>query len=207
VKKIVIASAAMGGAALIAFGASGTFAELTDSTTKNVSAGASTLSLWVGHDASVSAQAGHLAPGDSVVLPYYVKNAGSTNVAANLGVQLTNLVNKENGCSSASEKTADSSCDGTDQNSGDFGSVAVYKVGVASASEQDCPAATTANAVGFLPFTSANDLGIRPEDTHIKLAANVGVCVLLQVSLPESATDAVQGDSMSFDATLTLKQA
>src|SRR3954454_19175731 len=91
-------------------GPSGPFAELTDSSTNTVNAGASTLSVWVGHDASVAANAGHLAPGKSVVLPYYVKNAGSTNVAANLGVALTNVVNHENNCSSASEKTADPTC-------------------------------------------------------------------------------------------------
>lgn len=202
-KKIVLISAAMGGAALVAFGASGTFAELTDTSTNTVNAGASTLSVWVGHDASVAAHAGNLAPGESVVLPYYVKNAGSTNVTANLGVALKNVVNHENKCSSTSELSADPTCNGDDQNTGNFGEFAEYQVGLSSASEATCASATDANLFGFKPLT---DLAITPAQSGISLKADEGRCVVLKVSLPKNATDAVQGDSESFDAVVTLQQ-
>ena len=204
-KKIALASAAMGGAALIAFGASGTFAALSDSNTQTLSAGAGTLSVGIDRPATLPAQAGNLAPGDKVIVPFYVKNTGQ-NVAGKVGVALKNLVNNENGCSSISERTAETAkCDAAGD-VGEFGGAATYRVGVSKASGAACDANATPDEIGYIPF--ALDAGLTPAASPVLLAAGGSTCVLVEIALPKTTTgNNVQGDSMRFDAVVTLEQA
>jgi hypothetical protein len=199
-KKIVIGAAAMGGAALIAFGASGTFAALSDTSTETLSAGAGTLTVGVDHPASAPAQAGNLAPGGRVVVPFFVKNNGN-NVTGKVGVGLTNLKNQENSCSSVSERAAENgACDRSDD-AGEFSSFATYRVAASAASQYQCNA--TATPLAWVPFTLAS--GMVPSASPITLAPSEGQCVLVEITLPNTADNKVQGDSMAFDAVVTLQ--
>jgi|1186.fasta_scaffold60337_1 hypothetical protein len=203
-KKIVIGAAAMGGAALIAFGASGTFAAVSDTSTQNLSAGAGTLTVGIDRPATAPASAGNLAPGGSVVVPFFVKNTGN-NVTGRVGVALGGVKNQENSCSSVSERTAENgACDKGDD-TGEFSSFATYRVAASGASQYQCnaDAVTSLPEQAWVPFTLAS--GMRPSDSPIKLTPGSGQCVLVEIKLPTTADNKVQGDSMSFDAVVTLE--
>jgi hypothetical protein len=204
-KKIVIGAAAMGGAALIAFGASGTFAALSDTSTETLSAGAGTLTVGVDHPASAPAQAGNLAPGDNVVVPFFVKNNGN-NVTGKVGVALSAVKDQENSCSSVSERTAEGAAAGNCDAAGDpgeFSKFATYRVAASAASQYQCNADATPNQLGWVPFASATEL--KPSASPITLTPGAGQCVLVEITLSKDADNTVQGDSMAFDAVVTLQ--
>jgi hypothetical protein len=203
-KKIALASAAMGGVALFAFGASGTFASLSDSNTQNLTARAGTLALGIDRPATMPTAAGNLAPGDSVVVPFYAKNTGS-GVTGKVGVALDNRVNNENGCSSVSERTAENGACDTPGDLGEFSQAATYEVALSGASEANCITAGASSVGTYHRFTLTD--GLAPAQSPITLTSGQGQCVVLKITLPkESAGNAVQGDSLSFDAVVTLQQ-
>jgi Camelysin metallo-endopeptidase len=199
-KKLVIGATAMGGAALIAFGASGTFAAVSDTSTENLSAGAGTLTVGIDRPATAPASAGNLAPGGSVVVPFFVKNTGN-NVTGKVGVALGGVKNQENSCSSVSERTAENGACDTWDDTGEFSSFATYRVAASAASQYQCNATATPSA--WVPFTLAS--GMLPSASPITLTPGSGQCVLVEITLPKTADNKVQGDSMSFDAVVTLE--
>ncbi|MGY1667944.1 TasA family protein [Geodermatophilus sp. SYSU D00696] len=201
-KKIALASAAMGGAALLAFGASGTFAAFQDSSTQTAGAGAGTLTIGVGRPASAPAQAGNLAPGESVVVPLYVKNTGN-DISGTLGASIEGIVDQENGCYGP-EIAAEDGCQAADDE-GEFSAAADYAVALSGASETACNASATPNGWGWIPFQE--DDGLLPTASPLSLDPGKGACLLLRITLDEErAGNDVQSDVMSFTAKLTLEQ-
>jgi hypothetical protein len=148
-------------------------------------------------------EAGNLAPGESTTVPFYVKNTG-TDLSGKVGVALGAVTDRENSCSSVSERTSEwGACD-TEADKGEFSKFATYKVAASSASS----AATCVAGEGVIgqayPFTLTD--GIAPSASPITLAPGKGQCVLVTITLPTGADNTVQGDSMSFDAVVTLQQ-
>jgi hypothetical protein len=205
VKKIVIAAAAMGGAALVAFGASGTFAAFSDSSTQSLAAGAGSLRLNIDRPATAPVEAGNLNPGQSVVVPFYVQNIGN-NITGKVGVKLTKVVDNENSCSTVSERSAEAAAGGNCDSAtdpGEFSKAATYAIAASNADAAGCKA----NAIvagSYLPFGLTD--GLAPANSPVVLKAGDGQCVLVKITLPGTVGNNVQGDSMSFDALVTLEQ-
>ncbi len=200
-KKIAIASAAMGGAALIAFGASGTFAEFTDSGRTAGSAGAGTLVLSASESIATEAESLGLAPGESTRLTFPVENAGSVD---GLLTAVGTVVDAADDCSSASEADVD---DCETATAGDFSAtagVAVYQVDGLSAAE--CDAETSvAGARNITPGYTMAQL----HDASVPLyplAAGDVTCFVIDVSLDQDVDNVVQGDEASLSVSLTLEQ-
>ncbi|MGY1642586.1 hypothetical protein ACI782_15875 [Geodermatophilus sp. SYSU D00703] len=210
-KKIAIAAAAMGGTALIAFGASGTFAALTDTETgARATAGAGTLDLTVGGGvAASSANALSLNPGQSVTLPYWVENSGTVPGKLLGGLQVTN---EDRGCeepekTAAANYTPDTSCDwGT---GGEFSQFATAEFFTASADNAEaCEAATGGTKFGTA--TPTIDQAVQATAAGVlefgSLAGDAGKCIVLKVTLPTNVTNVVQGDVAQITFTGTLEQ-
>src|SRR5688572_7869922 len=106
-KKIALASAAMGGAALIAFGASGTFASFTDQATVTSSAvSAGSLEISATESATASIGGEDMAPGAKATRTFKLTNSGE-GVTAVPSVQVLSIANQDDGCTSKSEEAVD----------------------------------------------------------------------------------------------------
>src|SRR3712207_5216458 len=93
----------MGGTALIAFGASGTFAAFTDTETGTGAAGAGTMDLAIGQGVVTGAlPAMSLNPGQSTTVAYWMNNTGTTN--GTLSADLTITEDYERNCTDAEGK-------------------------------------------------------------------------------------------------------
>ncbi|WP_029431788.1 TasA family protein [Blastococcus sp. URHD0036] len=198
-KKIAIASAAMGGAALIAFGASGTFAEFTDEAVSSSSAGAGTLVVTTTEDADTLVQSIQLAPGEKQRLAFPVQNGGTVDGL----LTATGTVTEAEEMCESSDELVDGTCpDGP----GQFAATAdvdVYLIdGVAA---EDCGDDTDvtgqANRTAGLKMTALNSS--IPEHP---LAAGDSTCIIVDVSLAPEVGNAVQGDSAALSVNLTLEQ-
>jgi predicted ribosomally synthesized peptide with SipW-like signal peptide len=203
-KKIALASAAMGGAALIAFGASGTFASFQDAETLTNEAGAGTLVLDA-RNSSVTAPVDALTlnPGEKARFAYYVQNDG--NLAGTLDADFLNVINNENECVGPEK---DAGVDGTcGEAQGEFTSAAMvsgYLVPVTGASQCVVSAADGRTADSTMTFAQAEAFNaIR----NVPVAAGAAACVILEVGLNANPGNNVQSDSTAFDVQLTLKQA
>lgn len=204
-KKIAIASAAMGGAALIAFGASGTFAAFSDSEDLAGAAGATTLDLEVG-DTQLPTQAAalELAPGSKTVyFPYFVENAGDMNGFLGANIVLTDV---EDGCS-GNEQLVDPDCDVQDA-PGEFSSEALFSVryvegGTAAGCTENAGGLRTAVSPTSIPAGLPRSLSV---PAQLPIPSGYSICVVVGVQLPADATNAVQGDSAELDVELRLEQ-
>jgi hypothetical protein len=203
VKKIAIAAAAMGGTALIAFGASGTFAAFTDSEQATAAAGAGTLDLQVGGGTvSGDVEAFNLNPNESTTISYWVNNVGT--VAGNLAAKLKVVQDAENGCNDP-EREADDSC--TEWSSGgEFSSFATVQfLDSDAANAVACEDATTGT-----PVLGMSAVRLQDAEAGLlrvgSLEKNAGNCVVLEVKLPDTATNAVQGDTAQVQLDITLTQ-
>jgi hypothetical protein len=206
VKKLVIASAAMGGAALIAFGASGTFANFTDSASLGGGAGAGTLVLNAsgGPAAAVAnVTAPGLRPGQSKSYSYYFANAG--DMAGTVSLQLANLKDADNDCAgSEGDLGVDANGCGADA-VGEFSSTATIFAGVAVVdSAEKCT--TRTNTTSVADGQTINALAGKPTEAY-KVKAGEGACLVMTITLPGSAGNDVQGDTSTFDIAATLVQA
>lgn len=204
-KKLVLTSAAMGGAALIVFGASGTFAAFSDTAAADAGAGAGTLTVAVDESAAATVDTGSLAPGETVVIPFRVLNE-SESITGLLGGSVTDVVNLENGCNDPEQAAGDPTC-GDATTAGEFGGVAQISYGAITLREgQEC------NADTAVPTGAGNNasLGVlndaNPARPSRVLAPGQAACVLVQVTLPESAGNIVQGDSAQFTLNFDLEQ-
>src|SRR4051794_1613004 len=192
----------MGGTALIAFGASGTFAAFSDSATLSNRAGAGTLILEAGNPTKTAPiEAENLNPGDEARYAYFVQNDG--NLAGQLTAQFNLIRTDENGCSDL-EKQWDGSCTG--DNAGEFAANATinayYLPAANEPSKCNIQDATAQNLVREMPFNAATVTPIN----DVPVPAGAYACVVLGVELDESATNAVQSDTATFDAVFTLEQ-
>ena len=210
-KKIAIAAAAMGGTALIAFGASGTFAAFQDSETSTATASGGTMDLTVGgatQSGSVSPLG--LNPGQTSTLSYWVNNAGTVNGA--LTADLTVTADEERGCQDAETKAttdqaADSSC--TDWGlGGEFSQFATVQFLDSSAADAAaCKSSMTGTPVLGMGAVTLKDAAAAPAGIAVgSLAANQGNCIVLKVELPPTAGNVVQSDAASFKVDVTLAQ-
>ena len=164
-----------------------------------------------------------IAPGESRTIDFFVASADLDGVpAADLSMVVENLVNNENGCSSTnSEKLADPDCD-TAPLDGEFSDESYVRVrytdpanvGDITFANNSCSApGGYVNAVGYAP-PSNNDTEIYPNldfftssQPLTQLTGDQGICIRIDLGLPPSATNAVQGDSSLFDLRFDLVQA
>lgn len=203
-KKIALASAAMGGVALIAFGASGTFASFTDTGNLTSEAGAGTLVLNASSpSATARVDAMSLRPGESAKYAYFIKNAGNLPGTVDLSVAVTDAADT---CNTQSERDVDSDCASAP---GDFSRLATASVayigGVTKAADCTITAGPAAWTSPSGQLGQAN--GVRVD--AYPLAAGASGCVVLTVKLPDTqsiADNAVQGDSASANVKVTLNQ-
>jgi len=207
VKKIVLASAAMGGAALVAFGASGTFAAFSDQTASDIAtAGAG--ALFLSPDGTVqtttASSATNLAPGDTTVYRFYVQNDGS------LSGKLTNtfklLTDLENGCTPAEQRGASIDGDCTDApGSGDLAEVATITASYGPVANRDACTDDAILANQYGPFSPA--VLNNQSAPVVELAPGAGYCTVLRLTIPEApSNNIVQTDSTSFQLAYRLDQ-
>ena len=216
-KKIIGALTAM--VAVLALVAGGTFAAWTDFNIQETEVGAGILAL----DVSTREGGGptiaplNLAPGENKFQEFYLASSDGDSVPdANLTMVLNNFVEEENGCSSNSEALAEGVLSGYGDLTGDplcttgpgeFSSQARIQV-LASApvpGPSSCPStgiygSTTPSGVGTL-LSKANTVF-----TLGTLAPGEGLCVRVEISLPTTATDLVQGDATGYDVRFNLTQ-
>lgn len=205
-KKLALASAAIGGAALVAFGASGTFANFTDSATQNVEAGAGTLVLnSAAPSGTPAAKAMALKPGESATFAYYVQNGGSMDAGL---TALADVTDYEHGCSSNSEFAVDPTC-GVDGDTGEFSSAATITGYRADAGESQCVSTVpVSDSQAFATAVPLSQAETGPF-TLPALAAEKGQCIVVRIDLPNTnaSQNKIQGDSAVLGITFTLTQA
>jgi hypothetical protein len=204
VKKIALAAAAMGGTALIAFGASGTFAAFSDTEQAFATAGAGTLDLAVaGGQVATAPAAVSLSPGQSTQLAYWVNNVGTVGGA--LKADLSVLENAENNCSEPETESGDTTCGWA--TGGEFAANAIVRFLEASApDEAACRAATTGTTILAAPAgTLLAAQSALPFDVFA-VDGESGKCLVVNVSVPVTAGNNVQGDTAKFQVDLSLTQ-
>lgn len=204
-KKIAIASAAMGGAALIAFGASGTFAAFSDTENLRGEAGAATVDLTVGNTVlPASNLALNMVPGaDTLYFPYFVKNTG--DLKGYLGAQF-DLTDYENSCS-GDEFEAGDTC-GAANDPGEFSRAATYDLYYTPGGTAAECTGTVANRIEYfadrsIPAGAPTSLTVPAE---LPLTSGSGLCIVVGITLPENVSNRVQGDSAALDVELRLEQ-
>ncbi|HJQ88988.1 MAG TPA: hypothetical protein VJ820_16170 [Propionibacteriaceae bacterium] len=212
-----LAKASIAGVAAIALAATGsTFASWSDFGSLTGShAGADELSLVLGEPNSQNFDDLHLAPGVGADFEFVVASRqGDTIPAADLRMQLTNLVGHEDGCTSTnSELVDDADCNDT-ATSGEFVRDARMIVN-ASEPTTDPQACSSAHPRGarqglislsdFSNATASTPINLLPAGTY--LAPGEYVCVSMGIVLPKDANNASQGDSADFDLKFLLDQA
>lgn len=206
-KKSALGAAGVGVVALAMLGG-GTFAAWSDfDTIEDNELGAGKLQLVVDHrGATQFLQPGNIAPGKHKFQDVYVaSNDGESVPRGDLYVTLKNLVDIEDGCTNTNgEKAVDPDC-GTPGATGDFSSqakveLASYKPVLGQCRPESLipkpinPGGTLLADIGGTDFRVAT------------LAPGEDICIRVEVSLPMTATNAVQGDSAEFDAYFELVQ-
>ncbi|MFW3172004.1 TasA family protein [Geodermatophilus sp. CPCC 206100] len=217
-KKIALAAAAMGGTALIAFGASGTFAAFTAQTATGSTAGAGTLLVGAEGTASTTATVDDMVPGETQVLPFFVQNTG-TGINGLLTGSIGKVDNLEGDCLQP-EKDAGDDC-GTGKGVGEFGEAVNVKIGYAAAADAAACTETTVPTTGLstlptgkvtlFPFSVTRDGLLRnaafPTFAQPTVVSkDQGACVLVSIQLPTGATNVVQGDQATFEIKVNLAQ-
>ncbi|MGY1739403.1 MULTISPECIES: TasA family protein [unclassified Blastococcus] len=206
-KKIAIASAAMGGAALIAFGASGTFAAFSDTDTVNNTAATAGSLVIDATGTTTTAMAGQrLVPGQSVERTFLVENDGQ-GVAGYPSAKVTKITNTEDGCTSTSEGQAD---DCTNPSAGDLAAqtLVAYKQYAVSPNGTCGPAPTT----GYVPLGILSQIQNVSAASPAPLAAGQKTCVAFQLTLVDNYggttfnNNLAQGDSFSVDIEFGITQ-
>jgi predicted ribosomally synthesized peptide with SipW-like signal peptide len=227
--KNKLVKASLAGVAAIAIAAGGsTYASWTDFDTVNGNkVGADELALNVGQYDDRALDDVKLAPGSGSDWEYVVASrTGQTVQKAELYLSMTDLVGKEDGCTSTrSEKEVDPNC-GDKADGGDFVDDAVVTVHVSEPTTDlanACRAKTTVSPVNppsYTQFTRVtnvslanfasgqplNLLGLDKDNKVATLAPGQGVCVKVGVQLPKAVDNASQGDSAKFNLRWDLKQ-
>jgi hypothetical protein len=200
-KKIALVSAAMGGAALIAFGASGTFASFSDSQQLKTSAvSAGSLKISAEEAASTTVQGTNMAPGSTAVRVFKLTNSGA-GVTATPTVQVLSIANMEDGCTSSSEEKSGDDC--TNASAGDLASqLTMGYSAYAPNGDGTCPTPTT----GFTnlgPLATTAPLG----NSAITLGGGKSLCAAFQLTFaPGANNNWAQGDSFTAQIEFALQQ-
>lgn len=196
----------LAGVAAIALAAGGsTFAAWSDfdSLTDN-QAGADQLTLDLNKSGSQSINKFTLAPGETSLKQFVVSSReGDTVNSAALSVAMNKLVPTEDGCTNtSSERAVDPDCDKPDSK-GQFAEQAEIRF-YASVPKTDASSACKSNTGS--PVTGWIKLDQAPKADLGTLAKGESRCVMAEVRLPASATNASQGDSAAFDLDFLLEQ-
>ncbi|WP_157519669.1 TasA family protein [Modestobacter sp. Leaf380] len=206
-KKIVLASAAMGGAALLAFGASGTFAAFSDQeVVAGQEASAGTLLLSVDGTVSAPVEAQDLAPGDSAVYPFFIQNVGK-GVSGNLGGVITNVVDSEDGCTDPERAAFDPCRNGED--AGELSrQVSAQYFRALPDNADDCQDITAVPTTGSYPLGQLSAPIAAPASAgSTALQAGEGACFLIVLTLEDRPdNNLVQSDNVSFSVDFTIQQ-
>lgn len=199
-KKIVIAAAAMGGAALVAFGASGTFAAFSDQQQVTAAAGAGTLVLGTSVKQATTAPSNvSLMPGENAAYAYYVQNGGSLPGVLRTTITLTD---QENNCLQPEKDAGDTTCNADQGDFSKFAQATAYLVNVSSA------AACTPDATSSVFVSGSLRTLINTAIPTPSILGGSGYCVVLKVELPKDdpQINQVQGDTSTFKVNFTLEQ-
>lgn len=202
-KKIALASAAMGGVALIAFGASGTFASFQDVETGTATASAGSMNLAIGEGQRTGTiPALGLNPGQSTTVAYWITNTGTT--AGTLTADLS-ATDEERGCQEPEKEAGDTTtCDWA--TGGEFSQFATVQfLDAAADTPETCAVATTGTVLS--PAVRLRDAATAPAQLVGSLGANSGNCYVVAIGLPVGASNLVQGDVSEIKVDVTLKQA
>jgi hypothetical protein len=231
------------GVAAIAIAAGGaTMSAFTDSGDINgntVGAGFLRLNLngQNNHTAVAPINWGRLAPGMvNVRTVWLASNDGDSVPSAHLKAKFYNLDDQENGCSSNSERSADTTnCDGNAANSGELSHILNFQTSYYPGLTQDQCATYPTNppgpSNGYNAFFASNqgdlfqaasggghEYTLNEMDTTnpLVLDPGEGICIGFQaywphdpsnqVTAPYNNDDVAQGDSFSFDVKFTLEQ-
>lgn len=217
-RKLIKASVA--GIAAIAVGAGGTtFAAWSDFVlNEDNNIGADILALDVGASGTSVFDSVTMYPGGSAEREYVVASRdGNAVPEASLKLALESLVSEENGCASNSEPVVDADCATNSEGEFDDEALLVLNVtqpttDIANACSQPAGSALSFNGLGgssvplkdVVAATAVQPLNLL--NNGDSLEAGEGICVKLAVSLPTSATNATQGDEVTFDIRYLLNQ-
>ena len=208
--KLIKASVA--GAAALALAAGGsTVAAWSDVHVESTGAGAGNQKLNVtDRDGSgPTIQPFSLAPGQNKFQEFYLASADAENVPdGDLTAQITNLVDTEDGgpaCTTNSENVAEGG--GGCGTEGELSDEATVQILVSD----PVPSAASCPNTGIYHSASPSGTGILANQPGKvfdlgQLSAGEGVCVRMEMSLPSSATNATQGDEVSWDWQFDLTQ-
>ena len=208
-KKLVKASVA--GAAIVAIAAGGsTFAAWSDFGEESTSAGAGQLKLNIdGREGSGRGIAPFsLAPGQNKTQEFFLASADAANVPDGvLTAKIQNLVDTEDdvsNCTTLSEEAAEGGACGSEGELSDEMTVQILASGPVP-SAASCPStgiygSTTPSGVGTLANKAGTTFQLG------ELEAGEGVCVRMEAGLPLSATNASQGDEVTYDWRFDLTQ-
>jgi predicted ribosomally synthesized peptide with SipW-like signal peptide len=217
--KNKLVKASLAGVAAIAIAAGGsTYAAWSDfDTITGNHVGADKLSLKIGQANTQSLDNLKLAPGGQSDYEWVVASReGETVPAAALTLSLTNLVGTEDGCTStSSELAADPDC-GVLSSGGEFTKEALVNVLVSKPTTDlahacDLPRGSRLVRVPMNQVAAGAPIDLLGKDSTgapITLAKGEGICTVVTVTLPkDTATNASQGDSATFDLRFDLTQA
>lgn len=217
--------ASIAGAAVIALAAGGsTFAAWSDfgSVTSNAADGILKLNVSDRSGTTSGVSPFQLAPGQNKFQEFYLASADNANVpAGDLTAQIRNLVDTEdNGpaCTTNSEALAEAPADvdshGNPTNPlndcgtvGELSSEATVQILVS-----DPTTATSCPNTGIYHSATPSGTGTLASQTSKTftlasgLTAGQGVCVRMEMTLPTTADNKVQGDKASFDWLFNLAQ-
>jgi len=205
--------AGIAGAAVVAMAAGGgTFAAWSDFSTQSAGAGAGYLRLNVnGHDGTDTnaVQPFNLAPGVHKTQTFWFTSADKYNVThGKLTAYVDQLSDTEDTAAGTCTTASEAAAEGTTNcaaNGGELSSEAQMFVGralnVSSAADcQSWDASSPSNVlvggstlVKDVPNTAAAPITVAPD-----LAPGDGACMVVEVTLPSSADNKVQGDDMSW---------
>lgn len=209
--------ASLAGAAVVALAAGGgTYAAWSDFATQSTGAGAGYLRLNLNdHNGTADViQPFSLAPGQNKTQTFFLASADSGNTPDGaVTAYVDHLTNADDGasgtCTTASEAVAEGTTNCVD-NGGELSHEAVLKVlkldNVTSAANCISADPTLQPLVDNVVMDNAPSKA-NPITVSSDLAPGNGVCMTVEVSLPyDTATNAVQGDTMSWDWHFDLTQ-
>lgn len=189
----------------------GTFASWSDSYTDGPNTvGASMLKLNIDQSGVQEFDKINLIPGGQGDYEFVVASRdGAAVPLADLTLAIENLVDTEDGCSNTSSEAAVDDC--ATPGPGDFSGETRVTVNVSQPTDNPATACSDPRGnklpAGVKTLKQLADHGVMsllPAGTS--LAPGQGICVGMALGLPVDATNAVQGDSASFEVKFNLTQ-
>jgi predicted ribosomally synthesized peptide with SipW-like signal peptide len=189
----------------------GTYASWNDSATVGGNrVGASSLQLSVTSPGTEQFNIVDLLPGGAATFESFITSRDREAVPqADLTLRIDRLVDTEDGCTTSSEAAVD---DCATNQVGDFSSTGYVVVDTSlpttdpAACDQTVHPRTSVLPNGVRTLEELSDFGSLNLLRDGPLKPGEGICVAMAIGLAPSAGNAVQGDSVSFDARFDLSQ-